>query len=204
MFRNMFSFASVQTRVSGWRWSIMRLAGLALLATILLVGSPTPRAEAATTFISVGDFWFCNSSFAFGGVCPTTVAVGDTVEWDFTSSIFAHTSTDCGPNCSTGPFGGVWDSGTIFGGGSPFQHTFTEPGTFLYYCTLHPTTMRGEITVTTAVGGVAELPDAVGSPQQAPASQGGGTDFAVVSAAAGVAAAAMVVVGVFARRRWSR
>jgi hypothetical protein len=169
-----------------------------LLATILLGGSPAPRAEAATTIIPVGDFWFCNSSHA-NGVCPTSVALGDTVEWDFGPSIFVHTSTDCGTGCGTGPFGGVWDSGNISPGGT-YQFTFNTPGVYPYYCTIHPTAMQGEITVTTPVGGIAELPDIDAAPQQAMESQGG-TDFVMVSAAAGAAAAGLAVVGVLLGRR---
>jgi plastocyanin len=29
-----------------------------------------------------------------------------------------------------------------------FEHTFEEPGTYSYFCSLHPATMRGEIRVT--------------------------------------------------------
>jgi plastocyanin len=29
-----------------------------------------------------------------------------------------------------------------------FQHTFDEPGTYPYFCSLHPATMRGEVLVT--------------------------------------------------------
>jgi len=32
--------------------------------------------------------------------------------------------------------------------GASFEYTFEEPGTFPYYCEIHPATMRGEITVT--------------------------------------------------------
>ena len=42
---------------------------------------------------------------------------------------------------------GRFDSGDVAKGGS-FSFTFTEPGTYTYYCSLHPATMRGEVTVT--------------------------------------------------------
>lgn len=29
-----------------------------------------------------------------------------------------------------------------------FSHTFTAPGTYSYFCTIHPATMRGEVSVT--------------------------------------------------------
>ena len=50
----------------------------------------------------------------------------------------------------------------------------------------------GEITVFTPVGGIAELPDVAAAPQQALESQGG-TDFVIVSAAAGLAAAGLLL-----------
>ena len=38
-----------------------------------------------------------------------------------------------------------WDSGTL-GQGDRFQHTFSEPGTFSYFCAIHPS-MKGTVTV---------------------------------------------------------
>ncbi len=66
--------------------------------------------------------------------------------WDFAGTIQPHTTTACGASCddpTTSPF---WDSGLI-GDGSTFEYTFTEPGTFLYYCQVHPFLQRGRIIV---------------------------------------------------------
>ena len=40
---------------------------------------------------------------------------------------------------------GSWDSGSL-AQGATFSHTFTRPGTFAYFCAIHPS-MRGTVTV---------------------------------------------------------
>jgi plastocyanin len=40
---------------------------------------------------------------------------------------------------------GLFDSGSMFNGVT-FSHTFNTPGTFQYYCTVHPT-MTGKVIV---------------------------------------------------------
>ena len=42
---------------------------------------------------------------------------------------------------------GRFDSGRL-AAGETFEHTFEEPGTYPFFCSLHPATMRGEIRVT--------------------------------------------------------
>ena len=181
---------------------VVRPAVLALFAFALLIGTPAPSAEGATVDILVGDAWFCSAGFA-GGVCPTTITVGDTVSWNFSGALVAHTSTDCGGNCSSGPFGAVWDSLKVQGGGPKFQHTFNSAGVFLYYCMFHPTIMRGQITVTGAVGGVAELPnvDATALAETAPAGNANRLLSAVILATAGIAV--VVTAAWYARKRLS-
>jgi len=71
---------------------------------------------------------------------PITITVGTTVTWTNTAT-FHHTSTS-----DTG----VWDSGTVNGGGT-FSFTFNTPGTFPYHCTFHVLSgMVGTITVQAA------------------------------------------------------
>lgn len=41
----------------------------------------------------------------------------------------------------------LFDSGRVPTDDS-FQHTFDQPGTYPYFCSLHPATMRGEVHVT--------------------------------------------------------
>jgi hypothetical protein len=110
-------------------------------------------AGAAVT-IPVGDFYFCNLSYQ-EGVCDTVVHVGDTVTWQFTSPA-QHTTTECGASCDDPvPLAqALWNSGLITASDSPntFSRTFTTPGTYNYYCLVHPTLQRGRIIVQGAGG----------------------------------------------------
>ncbi len=102
-------------------------------------------ADPRRVVIDVGDTWYCDSSFQ-AGVCETKVDVGDTVVWDFGGAILPHTVTDCGESCDAPTTVPRWDSGLIPTDGS-FQFTFTEPGSFPYYCSVHPILQRGLIIV---------------------------------------------------------
>jgi len=64
-----------------------------------------------------------------------TVTAGTTVEWVMRDQM-PHTVT---------ADSGAFDSGTLSAGGT-FSHTFDEPGTYTYYCKLHPN-MRGTVVV---------------------------------------------------------
>ena len=182
---------------------VVRPAVLGLFAFALLIGTPAPSAEGATVNILVGDFWFCSAGFQ-DGVCSTTIAVGDTVSWDFSSAALPHTSTDCAGDCGSSPFGTKWDSGFVQGGGATFQQTFNNAGIFLYYCSIHPLTMRGQITVTGAVGGIAELPAIDGGASVQTGPEGGGLSLGWAAGIAAAGAAALSLAGVYARRRWLR
>lgn len=72
------------------------------------------------------------SGFAFSP-SELTVAKGATVTWTNNDGV-AHTITS-----------GSFDSGSIKNGGS-FSFTFTQAGTYDYYCSIHPS-MKGKITV---------------------------------------------------------
>ncbi len=67
-----------------------------------------------------------------------TVAVGDTVKW---------TNMDTAPHTVTVTSGPVkFNSGNLAKGES-FSYTFTKPGTYAYYCAVHPD-MTAKVTVT--------------------------------------------------------
>lgn len=117
--------------------------GVVLLITALFLTQQS--AIAGQTTVQVGDIWFCDDSFQ-GGVCESTISAGDTVVWDFDGSDLPHTTTECGASCDAPTESPIWDSGLI-GDGSTFEYTFSEPGTFLYYCEVHPTLQRGIIIV---------------------------------------------------------
>jgi plastocyanin len=65
-----------------------------------------------------------------------TAKVGQTVTW-VNRDASAHTVTSTA---------GVFDSGVV-ASGATYSYTFTQPGTYQYYCTIHPW-MKGTIVVT--------------------------------------------------------
>jgi plastocyanin len=92
-------------------------------------GAGTPGDAAATVSeVSVVDVAFQPADIE--------VPVGTTVDWTNVDP-FAHTVT---------ARDGAFDSGTMDGGGT-FSQTFSEPGTFEYFCAIHPS-MTGTVTVT--------------------------------------------------------
>ena len=64
-----------------------------------------------------------------------TVKVGDSVTWTNNSSTNHHIKFTAGPDCGF----------TLIGKSVSIQ--FNNPGTFSYFCTIHPTFMKGTITV---------------------------------------------------------
>ena len=79
------------------------------------------------------------------------IAPGFTVTWTQTDRDSVHTVTS--GTVVTGPTGaatttsdGRFDSGRLTEDGT-FSHTFADPGTYPYFCFIHPATMRGEVTV---------------------------------------------------------
>jgi plastocyanin len=88
------------------------------------MGMPQPQAAGVT----IVDFGFQSPSIA--------VPAGTTVSW-YNAGGVSHTVTS-----TTGAF----DSGTIAPGGG-FSVTFSTPGTYSYYCAIHPS-MTGTVVVT--------------------------------------------------------
>ncbi|MGQ0431638.1 MAG: cupredoxin domain-containing protein [Microthrixaceae bacterium] len=78
-----------------------------------------------------------------------TVEAGTAVTWEQTDA-GAHTVTS--GTVAQGAAGvteepdGTFDSGEI-AQGDTFELTFDEPGTYPYFCAIHPATMRGEVVV---------------------------------------------------------
>ena len=65
-----------------------------------------------------------------------SVPVGATVVWVNQEDAMPHTATSDD---------GLWDSGTL-DPGERFSFTFEEPGTYTYFCRIHPS-MKGTIVV---------------------------------------------------------
>jgi plastocyanin len=114
-------------------------AAMLLATTLWLVSAP--RARAAETMVDISGF-----AFQPGTV---TIKVGDTVTWT-NSDTTAHTATST-------------DDPALFDGemapGESFSFTFTEAGSFDYFCEIHPT-MEGTVVVQAAAApSASQLPD---------------------------------------------
>ena len=108
------------------------IAAACVGAAMALVVAATV-AVAATRAVSIAGFAFSPTSI--------TINVGDRVTWTNTDSV-AHTATAAS---------GAFDTGNIDQGQSATVR-FTQPGTFSYVCTPHPS-MTGTIRVRAASGG---------------------------------------------------
>jgi plastocyanin len=106
--------------------------------------TPAPGSQNATVNVGQGGgFVFMDQQ---SGNSTTTIRAGGTVNWVWVSSIpHSTTSGTCpagGGECTPD---GNWDSG-IQSTGS-FQHTFSSPGTFPYFCRVHEGMMTGTVVV---------------------------------------------------------
>jgi plastocyanin len=112
-------------------WIASLLTPVMLAVLLLLVGSPRVAANdqpsAPTAEVKIDNFVF--------GPQTVTVAVGTTVTWTNHDDI-PHTvvSTD-----------GVFKS-KVRDTDEKFSYTFTKPGTYSYYCSVHPK-MTGTVVV---------------------------------------------------------
>jgi plastocyanin len=111
--------------------SIAGLATAAIIAIVLLAGLPGIKAadqpSAATAEVKIDNFTF--------GPQTITVPAGTTVTWTNKDDI-PHTSVSTE---------GVFKS-KVLDTDEKFSYTFTKPGTYPYYCTIHPK-MTGQIVV---------------------------------------------------------
>jgi amicyanin len=75
------------------------------------------------------------SNFAFNPK-EITIKKGDTVKWTNLDSVQHTVTSDSGNELNS----------ELFGNGESYSHTFTQQGTFNYYCIPHPR-MKGTIIV---------------------------------------------------------
>lgn len=108
------------------------LAGASLAALVLAGGL-------GVTGVSAGDSEITIKTFQFRPT-PIEVAAGTRVTWTNMDDI-THTVTSGAPESRNGRF-----NAPLAGKGRSFDFTFTEPGTYPYFCDRHPS-MRGEIQV---------------------------------------------------------
>lgn len=77
------------------------------------------------------------------GTSELTVTVGDTVEWQFDRAAIDHDLVSEDTRATWAP---PLEEYRV-PGGEPVRRTFTQPGTYLYLCSLHGTLMRGVVIV---------------------------------------------------------
>lgn len=137
-----------------WKWQIFCLAVFAFLGCACaqpLIGLFDQDQIPPNTVI-IREASFRPSSL--------TVPAGTTVTW-INRDLVRHTVTSTE---------GLFDSGRLQSRGS-FNYTFDEPGTYGYYCTIHPI-MRGTIVVTEPQEAADQRPPAEGQmAEQPPADQ---------------------------------
>ena len=136
--------------------SAFLLLVLAVVATTLAATSSTAAVDPAATSLTEGRTWVVDAvddtasnrweSVDTGG--PTvTIAVGDTVEWQFDRATQGHDLVSLAPD---DPWETVWEPALQEyrdAGGEPVRYTFTEPGTYQYECSLHGAMMSGTVVV---------------------------------------------------------
>lgn len=121
----------------------LMVLGLASLS----LGPGTREVSAQDTAVTIVDFAFDPGS--------VTVTAGSTVTWTNNGAV-AHTVTSDS---------GAFDSGSL-DPGATFSQTFDTPGTFAYFCSIHPN-MTGTITVTEAAAAAPAEPTAAAQPAAA-------------------------------------
>ncbi len=181
---------------------VLPAALLVLVATSLVMLSQPRGVNAADAGVDVGDIWFCSSGFQ-GASCDTFIEAGDTVNWNWVGFL-PHNVVECGNNWSKGLSctGADWSSSTQTAGN--FNRQFDTPGVYYYLCTVHPVTMKGTITVASAVGGIAELPSTTSVTFESPNASSGSRSLLVVLVAGGAAAVATFGGALwYARRRFA-
>lgn len=109
----------------------VRWVGPAVAWAILMVGVNGFGATTVNVQVAPGGdtIFFPNS---------VSIQPGDTVQWVWASKDMAHSVTS---NTN------LFDSGIHKGSTFTFSHTFPAPGSFPYYCSVHPVSMKGTVTV---------------------------------------------------------
>jgi plastocyanin len=107
--------------------AILTLPAIAIAAGSAPIAEPSSGGAQMGASVSIVDFAF-QPGYA-------VVSAGSTVSW-YNAGAAPHTVTSSS---------GVFDSGTI-GSGGGFSTTFWTPGTYSYYCAIHPS-MVGTIQV---------------------------------------------------------
>jgi plastocyanin len=119
------------------------MTGNATTMSANMTGNTTSASGGNSVTISPGSSVPSNGKFFVPDIL--TVSKGTTVTWTNWDSTL-HTVTSGSPESGNSGTGTEFDS-SYLAAGKTFQHQFSIPGTFDYYCTLHPY-MKGKVVVT--------------------------------------------------------
>lgn len=117
----------------------MKKVSVSVLVVSILLCFLNAAAYAVTWNVSIKDFFFSPQNIP--------INVGDSVFWT-NNGAFTHTATS-GTNSTHNTTGVTWDSGFLSTGQSSAPVTFTQPGNYPYFCSLHFFT--GTVTVNAAI-----------------------------------------------------
>ena len=113
--------------------------------------SPTPTPAARTAIVNVGQGGMTRFVDQISGNNVTSIHVGDTVQWVWQGTM-GH-GVAAGTCTAGGGYGGssctptgAWDSG-VHGGPFTYSYTFTQAGSFPYFCDVHLGAMTGVVNV---------------------------------------------------------
>jgi plastocyanin len=81
-----------------------------------------------------------------------TITAGDTVRWTWQGSNHSVTGGNCTPSCTAdskfcSPDDTSCPTAAISNSGFAYSHTFSQPGTYRYFCKFYGSAMKGTITV---------------------------------------------------------
>jgi plastocyanin len=110
-----------------------------LLTSLLIAGI----AEAATRNVTVAPGAAHAFQDALSGTSTSTIAVGDTIQWNWAYGGHSTTSGTCSTTCMAD---GLWNSG-VLAAGAVYSHTFSTVGTYHYFCSVHTIYMQGTVIV---------------------------------------------------------
>ena len=147
---------------------ISALFGVLTLVAILAIAPSAFADESQTTVnISAGAGSGPNCSQSNNCFSPDTVTVapGTTVEWQNNDKV-SHTVTSGSP--SDNQTGTIFDS-SLIAAGKDFTFTFNNPGTYNYFCQVHPW-MTGQVIVSASAATIPSTPSTPSTTSSMPSS----------------------------------
>lgn len=106
-------------------------------ATMLALAFGCPATESPEPSVGITDVAMRNTAFDPQEI---TIGVGGRVRWT-NFDLVTHTATSGDPGDENA--GDLWDSDFLGRGESFTSEPFETPGEFVYFCRIHPLTMRG-------------------------------------------------------------